>query len=48
MDRLTERSNFQMAANYTFEVAGSIYGKNSQEQIAVKRAWDEVGIRIKA
>ncbi len=46
-DRLTERSNFQKAADSTFEVGGSIYGKNSQEQRAVKKAWGTVGIKIK-
>ena len=46
-DRLREKSKFQDAANFTFEVAGSRYGRNSREQIAVKNAWDMVGIRIK-
>jgi Zn-dependent metalloprotease len=46
-DRLRERSDFQNAANLTFDVAGSLYGKNSQEQNAVKKAWSLVGIRIK-
>jgi Zn-dependent metalloprotease len=46
-DRLRERSDFQKAANMTFEVAGSLYGKNSQEQIAIQKAWDMVGISIK-
>lgn len=46
-DRLRERSDFQSAANLTFEVAGSLYGKNSHEQNAVKKAWGLVGIKIK-
>jgi Zn-dependent metalloprotease len=46
-DRLRENSTFQKAATMTFEVAGSLYGKNSQEQNAVKNAWDSVGIKIK-
>jgi Zn-dependent metalloprotease len=47
MDRLREKSDFQKAANSTFEVAGSLYGSNSREQKAVKNAWDQVGIKIK-
>jgi len=47
-ERLRERSNFQKAANSTYEVAGTLYGKNNQEQNSIKRAWDEVGIKIKA
>ncbi|HEX7178315.1 MAG TPA: M4 family metallopeptidase, partial [Nitrososphaeraceae archaeon] len=47
-ERLRERSNFQNAANTTFEVAGTLYGKSSGEQKSVKKAWDEVGINIKA
>jgi len=47
-ERLKERSNFQKAANSTYEVAGTLFGKNSQEQSSVKRAWDQVGIKIKA
>lgn len=46
-DRLRERSNFQMAANLTFEVAGTIYGKGGKEQNAVQKAWNQVGIEIK-
>jgi Zn-dependent metalloprotease len=47
-ERLRERSTFQNAANITFEVAGTLYGKSSVEQNAVKKAWDQVGIKIKA
>jgi Zn-dependent metalloprotease len=46
-ERLRERSDFQRAANITFEVAGTLYGKNAKEQNAVKKAWDLVGIKIK-
>jgi Zn-dependent metalloprotease len=47
-ERLRERSTFQNAANITVEVAGTLYGKSSVEQNAVKKAWDQVGIKIKA
>jgi Zn-dependent metalloprotease len=47
-ERLRERSNFQKAANSTYEVAGSLYGKNTHEQSVLKKAWDQVGIKIKA
>jgi Zn-dependent metalloprotease len=46
-DRLRERSDFQKAANLTFEVAASLWGKASKEQNAVQKAWDQVGIKIK-
>jgi Zn-dependent metalloprotease len=46
-ERLRERSDFQKAANLTFAAAGSLYDKNSDEQNAVKKAWDLVGIKIK-
>ena len=46
-ERLRESSDFQRAANITFEVAGTLYGKNAKEQNAVKKAWDLVGIKIK-
>jgi Zn-dependent metalloprotease len=43
-DRLTARSNFQQAADLTYDVAGSLYGAGSQEQQAVRSGWREVGI----
>jgi Zn-dependent metalloprotease len=46
-DRLRESSDFQNAANLTFEVAGDLYGKSSREQNAVRKAWDQAGLRIK-
>jgi Zn-dependent metalloprotease len=46
-ERLKERSNFQSAANTTYEVASNLYGKGSHEQNAVKNAWNQVGIKIK-
>lgn len=47
-DRLTERSNFQKAADFTSEVAESLYGKKSSEQRAVRKAWESVGIKVKS
>jgi Zn-dependent metalloprotease len=46
-ERLRESSNFQKTANITYEVAGMLYGKSSHEQNAIKKAWDQVGIKIK-
>ena len=43
-ERLRERSNFQKAADLTFEVAASLYGKNSIEQKAVSNGWKGVGL----
>lgn len=47
IERLRERSNFQKAANITFEVAGTIYGENSKEQKAVVKGWKGVGLSPK-
>jgi Zn-dependent metalloprotease len=47
-ERLRERSDFQKAANTTYEVANALYGKGSHEQNAVKNAWRKAGINIKA
>jgi Zn-dependent metalloprotease len=47
-DRLRENSDFQDAANLTFDVAGSLYTKGGREQEAVLSAWDRVGVKIKA
>jgi len=46
-EKLRESSNFQKAAYMTFDVASSVYGKGSQEQKAVQKAWNLVGIKIK-
>lgn len=43
-ERLRERSNFQKLANITFDIAGAIYGKNSNEQRAVTNGWKAVGL----
>jgi Zn-dependent metalloprotease len=45
-DKLSSTSDFQAAANLTFEAAGELYGINSLEQNAVKKGWSEVGITI--
>jgi Zn-dependent metalloprotease len=46
-ERLRERSDFQKAAKSTYEVAGTLYGKGSREQNAVRKAWNQVGIIMK-
>ena len=43
-DKLTTTSNFQDAANLTYQTAGELYGEGSTEQTAVKVGWAEVGI----
>jgi Zn-dependent metalloprotease len=45
-DKLSARSNFQDAARLTYAVAGTLYGKNSPEQIAVKNGWKGVGVNV--
>jgi len=47
-ERLRENANFQNAANSTFEVAGTLYGKGSSEQKVIGKAWFQVGIKIKS
>jgi Zn-dependent metalloprotease len=44
--RLTRDSNFQEAAEMTYEVANTEYGIGSAEAKAVKSGWDAVGIAI--
>lgn len=43
-DRLRSRANFKRAANTLLEVAGELYGANSPEQQAVRKAWTGVGV----
>jgi Zn-dependent metalloprotease len=45
-DRLRWKADFQDAANLTFQVAGELYGLESNEQQAVSNAWAKVGITI--
>ncbi len=45
-DKLSGDSDFQDAANLTYETAGELYGKNSLEQQAVLTGWAEVGITV--
>jgi Zn-dependent metalloprotease len=47
-DLLRPRSNFQDAANKTYQVAGAEFGAGSKEQTAVKKGWSTVGINVKA
>lgn len=46
-DRLKQRSAFADCARLTVAVAGELYGANSTEQNAVKKAWGSVGINVK-
>jgi Zn-dependent metalloprotease len=45
-EKLSSLSNFQNAADLTYQVAGELYGTNSLEQKAVQKGWEEVGITI--
>ena len=47
-DKLQVRSNFQDAANLTFQAAGDLFGNGSLEQRAVRHGWAEVGITIES
>jgi Zn-dependent metalloprotease len=44
--KLTSNSNFQDAADKTYEAAGELYGVGSLEQKAVQTGWGEVGITV--
>jgi Zn-dependent metalloprotease len=46
-DRLRPNSSFQTAANTTFSIAGELYGNGSDEQLAVKKGWTDVGVKIR-
>ena len=43
-DELESTSDFQVAANATYKVAGELYGKDSTEQRAVYNGWKAVGL----
>lgn len=45
-NHLRPDSNFMDAANFTFMVAGELYGRGSLEQQAVRTGWSEVGLII--
>lgn len=45
-DRLRRNSDFQDAANKTFQIAGELYGDGSKEQQAVRNGWAKVGIKV--
>lgn len=45
-NHLTSTSDFQIAADATYLVAGNLYGVNSFEQQAVKNGWAGVGITV--
>lgn len=45
-DKLNSTSDFHAAANLTLEAAGELYGKNSPEQNAVQKGWEQVGIIV--
>ncbi len=47
-DKFNNNTNFQGAADLTFQTAGELYGQGSQEQQAVKYGWDGVGITVGA
>jgi Zn-dependent metalloprotease len=46
-ERLREYSKFQDAADIMFDVAGSVFGKDSGEQDAMYKGWEGVGITPK-
>ncbi|MEH2172629.1 M4 family metallopeptidase [Nostoc sp.] len=43
-DRLNAKADFKKAANVTIQVAGELYGNDSDEQKAVQNAWKKVGV----
>lgn len=47
-DKFSSNTDFQSAANLTYQVAGQLYGAGSPEQQAVQYGWEGVGITIGA
>jgi Zn-dependent metalloprotease len=47
-DKLSATSDFQEAANETYQVAEDLFGKDSAEHVAVKNGWAGVGIIVEA
>ena len=47
-DRLRRNSDFQDAADLTFQVSGQLFGNGSAEQQAVGNGWSKVGITAAA
>lgn len=47
-DKFTNSTDFQSAANLTFQTAGELYGQGSPEQQAVNYGWNGVGITVGA
>jgi len=45
-EKLSSNSNFQDAADLTFEAAGELFGAGSLEQNAVMNGWSQVGIVV--
>lgn len=45
-DKLLDRSDFQAAANLTYQTAAQLFGAGSLEQQAVRKGWAEVGITV--
>ncbi|MDZ8238571.1 MAG: M4 family metallopeptidase [Nostoc sp. ChiQUE01a] len=43
-DRLRAKADFKKAANVTIQIAGELYGNDSNEQKAVQNAWQKVGV----
>lgn len=46
LSKLSPTSDFQQAAEATYQVAGELYDNDSDEQKAVQAAWEVVGISI--
>ena len=44
LSKLSPTSDFQQAAEATYQVAGELYGNDSEEHKAVQAAWEVVGI----
>ena len=48
LSKLSPTSDFQQAADATYQIAGKLYGNNSKQQKAVQAAWKVVGISPKS
>jgi Zn-dependent metalloprotease len=46
IEKVRPDTNFRQGAKMTYEVAGTLYGAKSWEQLALQKAWADVGIAV--
>jgi Zn-dependent metalloprotease len=46
VERIRPDTDFRQCATMAFDVAGALYGLKSKEQLALQKAWEDVGISV--